>query len=485
MNIQRPRPRSVVLLSLTVLTAGILASCAVNPATGARQLTFVGESQEIAMGRESDPQIVAQMGLYPDSSVQRYVGELGLRMAAVSERPDLPWTFRVLDDPTVNAFALPGGFIYVTRGILTHLTSEAQLAGILGHEIGHVTARHSVNQMSRAQLAQGLLTVGSVLSEEVRRYGGLAAQATGLLFLRFGRDDELESDALGLRYMTRVGYDPSELAGVMEMLDRTSELASGGSGRLPQWLSTHPNPENRVQRIQQRIAATPEYQGSTTVGRATFMGRLDGMTFGENPREGFEGEGAFHHPDLAFRVHVPSGWGVYNGRDAVRMGPEDGGALFQLRLAEGDPVAASRSFAAQDGVQAGAPREETIHGMPAVVRSFTAAADDGELAGEMTHLAYGGRTYALMALSTAGGWPQYAPALRGVVRSFQEETDPEILEVQPLEVQVRTLDQATTWGGFVRDFPSEITEEELSVINQVPVGGLVQAGPVKQVVRRN
>ena len=208
----------------SALLGASVAACAVNPATGARELSFVGEGQEIAMGRQSDPGIVAQMGLYPDSSVQRYVSELGLRMAAVSERPDLPWTFRVLDDPTVNAFALPGGFVYITRGILTHLTSEAQLAGILGHEIGHVTARHSVTQMSRTQLAQIGLVVGMVFSETVREYGGLAAQGIGLLSLSYGRDDELESDHLGLRYMTRLGYEPRELAGVMGMLARSSEL---------------------------------------------------------------------------------------------------------------------------------------------------------------------------------------------------------------------------------------------------------------------
>jgi predicted Zn-dependent protease len=481
----RPHPRFAVLFSLLLLAAGGVTSCAVNPATGARQLSFVGEDREIAMGRQSDPQIVAQMGLYPDSAVQQYVREIGLRMAAVSERPELPWTFRVLDDPTVNAFALPGGFIYVTRGILTHLTSEAQLAGILGHEIGHVTARHSVNQMSRAQLAQGLLVVGSIVSEGVREYGGLAAQATGLLFLRFGRDDELESDALGLRYMTRVGYDPDELAGVMEMLDRNAALASGGSGRLPEWLSTHPNPDNRVQRIQTRIAATPEYQQAEVVGRQPFAAQIQGMTFGQNPREGFDRDGTFHHPELAFRFDVPAGWALANGKESVRAGPEAGDALFQLRLAEGDPTAASRSFSAQDGIQARAATEETIHGFPAVVRGFTVTTDDGELAGEMTHLASGGRTYALLALSTAAGWPGYSGILRSAVRSFQQETDPEILGVQPLELRIRTLTEATTWGGFVRDYPSEIDEDVLSVINQIPVGGLVQAGPVKQVVRRN
>ena len=214
--------RRLALVLAVAASFAVVTSCAVNPATGQREFSLVSEGQEIAMGREADPQIVAQLGLYPDSAVQRYVSDLGLRLAAQSERPDLPWTFRVLDDPTVNAFALPGGFIYITRGILTHLESEAQLVGVLGHEIGHVTARHSASQMSRAQLAQIGLVAGMVFSETVRDYAGVASQSLGLLFLKFGRDDESQADELGIRYMTRVGYDPRELAGVMTMLSRTS-----------------------------------------------------------------------------------------------------------------------------------------------------------------------------------------------------------------------------------------------------------------------
>ncbi|MDT8340172.1 MAG: M48 family metallopeptidase, partial [Longimicrobiales bacterium] len=287
----RPTPR--ILPSLRVfapLLALVLAACAVNPATGRRELSLVSESQEIAMGREADPQIVAEMGLHPDSAVQRYVRDLGMALAARSERPDLPWTFRVLDDPTVNAFALPGGFVYVTRGILTHLTSEAQLAGVLGHEIAHVTARHGASRMSRAQLAQIGLGVGMIVSPEVRRFGDVAQQAVGLLFLSFGREDELQADEFGLRYMTRMGYDPDEMAGVMRMLDQNSQL-SAGSGRIPEWLSTHPDPGNRVERIHEHIAANPPYLEARRVEQDALMAQLDGMMFGPNPREGFVREG--------------------------------------------------------------------------------------------------------------------------------------------------------------------------------------------------
>ena len=460
-----------------------LGGCAVNPATGERQLSFVGEGQEIAMGRDADPGIVAQMGLYPDSAVQRYVRDLGLRMAAVSERPELPWTFRVLDDPTVNAFALPGGYIYITRGILTHLTSEAQLAGILGHEIGHVTARHSVNQMSRSQLAQVGLIVGMVVSETVREYGGLAVQGLGLLTLSYGRGDELQADELGLRYMTRLGYDPSELAGVMEMLARNSELSAGEGGRVPEWLSTHPNPENRVERIQAGIDAAPDYASASTVAAEPFMRRIDGMVFGEDPRQGYVADGIFHHPDLAFRFDVPSGWGLFNGRQAVQLGPEDGTGAVQLSVVQGSPEEAARALGARDNVQVGSSRSGTVNGLEALTTPFRATSQDGEVAGEATWIRHRDLTYQFLSFSSTTGWQRFGPRAREVVESFQPETDPAVLGAVPMVVAVVTLPDALPWDTFLQRYPSEVEDPVVAVINQVQVGGRVPAGPAKRVAR--
>src|SRR5438874_4126399 len=219
------------------LAAGLVSGCATNPATGARQLMLISESQEIAMGRDYDKQVVASIGLYPDSGLQRYLQQFGTRLAATSERPNLPWTFRVVDDPVVNAFALPGGFIYVTRGIFAHLNSEAELAGVVGHEIGHVTARHSVSQLSKQQLAQLGLAVGTTASPDFERFAGLASAGLGVLFLKYSRDAERQADDLGLRYMWRASYDAREMPHVFQMLARVSQAQAGG--RVPERLP-HP-----------------------------------------------------------------------------------------------------------------------------------------------------------------------------------------------------------------------------------------------------
>jgi len=181
----------------------ITLACTLNPATGQRQFSLIGEQQEIAMGREYAKQVQGEIGLYQDKALQAYVQKIGKDLASHTERPNLPWEFHVVDDPGVNAFALPGGYIFITRGILAAFNSEAEMASVLGHEMGHVTARHSVEQMSRAQLAQLGLGVAMVASEDFRQYAGLAQMGLGVLFLKFSRDDESQADHLGLRYLMR------------------------------------------------------------------------------------------------------------------------------------------------------------------------------------------------------------------------------------------------------------------------------------------
>src|SRR5215218_373404 len=228
------------LLLGTGLAAGLL-SCARNPVTGKSELALVSESQEIQMGKQAAQDVAQTIGLYNDPKVQAYVAGIGKRLAANSERPNLPWEFHVVDDASVNAFALPGGFIYVTRGLMSSINDEAELATVIGHEIGHVTYRHSVQQISKAQLAQLGLGIGSILSSDIARFGQLASAGLSILFLRYSRDAENQADQAGFRYALNQNYDVREMTKVFETLNRVGQ-ASGG-GKLPEWLATHPNPE--------------------------------------------------------------------------------------------------------------------------------------------------------------------------------------------------------------------------------------------------
>ena len=225
------------LLLAAGLVAGPVASCARNPVTGKNELALVSEGQEIQMGQQAAQEVAQTIGFVEDPELQSYVANIGKRMAAKSERPNLPWEFHVVNDASVNAFALPGGHIYVTRGLLGSMNSEAELATVLGHEIGHVTARHSVQQISKAQLATLGLGIGSIVSSDIAQFAGLAGQGLQVLFLKYGRDAENQADDLGFRYALGQNYDVREMANVFETLNRASQ-AGGQGGRLPEWLST-------------------------------------------------------------------------------------------------------------------------------------------------------------------------------------------------------------------------------------------------------
>jgi predicted Zn-dependent protease len=452
------------------LLAGFAASgCATNPATGANQLMLVSEDQEIAMGRQADTAVIATVGLYPDAVWQRYIQQFGARLAATSERPNLPWTFRVVDDPAVNAFALPGGFVYVTRGLLAHLTSEAELASVVGHEIGHVTARHTAAEMSKQQLMGLGLAVGSMVSSQVAKYAGTANQALGILYLKFSRDDESQADQLGLRYMRRANFDPRQMPEVFRMLDRLS--AAGGGGRLPTWLETHPSPGNRVAAINAQIAALPQDFSGTSVNRDSYERLLDGLVFGINPRQGYFTGNQFFHPDLRFQFTFPAGWTTNNGAQAVVAVSSGQDAAIELsQAAEPSADAAARAFLSQQGITSGSSgRVSLAGGVQGVSASFAAATADGTLRGTVLFVDYGGAVYRIVAYAPEARWPTYQGAAERSLQSFRPLTDPAALNVQPNHVDIVTLNQSTTIEQLARQRTSPVAAATLALINQVEV----------------
>ena len=230
-NKTRPVRKSLLTIlawALLCLTGNLTTdSCSTNPATGKQQFNLISEQQELQIGRQNDQQIVAQIGVYNDPELAAYVNDLGQKIARLTERPNLPWTFRIVDDPTVNAFSVPGGFVYVTRGILTYMENEAELAGLLGHEIGHVTARHVVETLSSQALLQLGLGIGVAVAPVLQNFTPLIGAGLSLMYLKFSRDDETQADDLGVRYMTKAGYDPRQLVALMTMLNLVSKTTPG------------------------------------------------------------------------------------------------------------------------------------------------------------------------------------------------------------------------------------------------------------------
>ncbi len=461
MHAQRSR-RALVFVLVAALAA---CGCARNAATGANQFSLISEAQEIQMGRDNDRQVVASLGVYPDAALQAYVQQLGARLAATSERPALPWTFRIVDDAAVNAFALPGGFVYVTRGLMSHVLSEAQLASVVGHEIGHVTARHSVTQLSREELAQFGLALGSAVSPAFARYGALAGSGLNILFLAYSRADEQQADELGLRYLVRGGWDPNEMPEVMTMLERV-DAASGG-GRLPTWLATHPSPANRRDHINQGIAALPRGYG-TTVNRNPYLRRLDNLVFGADPRDGYFRGALFLHPGSRFQFTFPEGWTRANEKQSVSaVSPQNDAAVQLTPAQEASAALAASHFFAQQGTTGAAPVRGSVGGLPAVSGSFTAATESGTLSGDVVFVEHGGSVFRLLAYSSEARWSAYREAADRSLQSFAPLTDQAALSAQPLRMHLITLSQPTTLDALLRGRAAGVPIATLALINQV------------------
>ena len=470
----RTAGRALLPAAMTI----VLATCATNPVTGRRELSLISESQEISMGQEAAKEVVASISAVQDNALQQYVSGLGMTMARASERPGLPWSFTVIDDAQVNAFALPGGPIFITRGILTHMNSEAQLVSVLGHEIGHITAKHSVSQMSQAQLAQIGLIAAVIVKPELAGFGDLASQGLGLLFMKFGRDDETQADDLGFRYMTSAGYSPTEMAEMFRTLQRLG--GGSGEGRVPEWLSTHPDPGNRVQKTLDRTAATT-LPANLKVERDAFLQRTEGLIFGNNPREGFFRQTQFLHPDLKFQLDFPSGWKTQNQAAAVvGVSPQENAIVVLALAGDKAPNVALSEFMNQQGIQSQGGGSGSISGLPAASGTFTAQTQDGVLAGNVAFVSLDGRTFRILAYTPQQAYGSYRGVFAQSLGSFRRLTDPAALAVQPVRVHLVRIPRAMTITQFHQTYPSSIPVAQVALINGVdesttlPTGTLVK-----------
>ena len=462
----------------------LLVACAVNPVTGRRELMLVSESQEISMGRQLLEQTRVETGFYPDQALEAYVQGVAMPMARASERPDLPWEFHVIDDAAVNAFAAPGGFIFVTRGILAMLNSEAEMAGVLGHEIGHVTARHSAAQMSTQQALGVGLVVGSIAAPDAM--GGVLGQglgaAAGLALLKYGRDDERQSDGLGHRYSLQQGYDVREMPKTFATLRRMSE-AAGGDGRMPGFLSTHPDPGDRVAATQAWADTVSDYS-NLTVGRNGFLDHLEGLVYGQDPRQGYVEDGRFLHPTLRFQLTVPEGWQTLNLANRFVMGDPNGRSQVELtQAAESSAALAANAFAGQEGVVVVSRRSASINGLPAATVAFTATQQNGAgLVGSASFIEHGGAVYRVMTLAVASAAAELSGTLAGIERSFAP-TPAGMTFRRVREVHVLTLSRQMTLDALAEASNGAVTTDELALINSMEAGQMVRQGTRVKTVR--
>jgi predicted Zn-dependent protease len=460
--------RRLAPFALASAVAAVVIGCATNPVTGKRELSLMSEAQEIAIGKENHPQILAEMGQYNDPEVQRYINDLGQRLAKTSERPNLPWTFTVVDQPVVNAFAVPGGFIYITRGIMAYLDDEAQLVGVIGHEIGHVTARHSAQQYSRAMAGQmGLLGLG-LFVPAAQPFGEVGAQALGLLFLKYGRDDELQSDSLGARYAAANGWDPRAVPGFLSVLGRLSEGSEKG---IPNWLSTHPQPASRVEEIQPLVQQLTAGKSEFRVARDEYLRRVDGIIFGDSPEQGIVRGTTFLHPPLRFRIDYPQGWQIQNSAKQVVAKAADADVYLLLQLVQkpqGSDVLASMQGA---GFQAVEGQRTTINGLDAFVGVYQGQIEGlGAVASRAAHIVHNNNVYMLAGLVPPQAFNQADAAFQQTIRSFRPLSASEAEGIRPNRVDLYTVREGDTWQSIAQRSGGAVEAQTLAVMNSSQAG---------------
>ncbi len=341
--------RTALVIALMLCVGGGMGGCAVNPVSGHNDFVMMSESQEIAEGRDANPKIIEQYGQYDEQALQAYVQRVGADVAAHSHRSNLIYRFTVLNSTEVNAFALPGGYVYITRGLLAYLNTEAELAAVLGHEIGHVTARHAVRQQSAAT-ATGLL--GSVLAAGVGIQGtqDLVNVLGNALLQGYGRDHELEADRLGAEYLARSGYDPHAMIEVIGILKNQEEFEvqrAREEGREPHTyhgvFASHPDND---QRLQQVVGAANQFKNPSAVrvNRDSFLREIDGLTFGDSERDGIRRSNHFYHAGLGFAVDFPAGWKLDNQPKTLLATAPQGVALLQLTTEDINERISPRDF---------------------------------------------------------------------------------------------------------------------------------------------
>jgi predicted Zn-dependent protease len=445
----------------------VSAACATNPVTGKRQMTLLSEAEELAIGQQQDAEIRREMGVYDDPALQRYVDDIGQQLARASHRPNLPWSFTIVDSPAINAFALPGGYIYLTRGILAYLDDEAELAGVLGHEIGHVTARHAAQAYTRqAQAGIGLAILG-IFVPATAPFADLSSAGLSVLFLRHGREAELEADRLGVEYGSGAGYDPAGVPRFLATLARVDALSERG---VPNWLSTHPDPGSRATRAEP-VASKFVSDAAKAQNRDQYLERINGMVFGDRVEEGIVRGNEFLHPLLRLGVKFPEGWELTNTPQAV-LAQEPGTDHYMVLQEVEQPRGRSISDAAvaamrNAGYTVVDGRVDRINGNEAHVGLYRGSAKDvGKVLMRAAHIAVGRQLYVVAGFAPEKEFDQVDKDILPSVQTFRQLSTAEASAVRPNRLGFYVVRTGDSWQSIAaRQGKSFVNAATLAIMN--------------------
>ncbi len=471
----------------TVLAVGVLAAvwgCATNPVTGKKQISMMSEAEELAIGQQQDAEIRREMGEYDDRELQSYVSELGRRLAEKSHRPNLQWTFTVVDSPAINAFALPGGYVYITRGILPYLDDESELAGVLGHEIGHVTARHAAQQYTRQAEAGLGLAILSIFVPGTRPFTDLSSTGLSVLFLKHSRDDELEADRLGVEYGSSLGFDPAGVPRFLTTLERVHAQSERG---VPNWLSTHPDPGSRV-KVAEPVAAKFTSPSAATRNRDQYLGHISGVVVGDSAKDGIVRDNVFVHPMLRLTIQFPEGWDVSNSPEQV-VAREPGTSHYMMLQQVDQPrgrTLAEMAIAEMRG--AGYKVEDgqavQVNGLDAYVGRYRGSVKSlGKVVMHAAHVQVGRQVYVVAGLAPEADFDLADKRIAPSINSFRELTRSEADSVRPNRLDFYVVRQGDSWQSIAaRAGKNLVSATTLAIMNDHEVSDQPQPGDRVKIV---
>ncbi len=448
---------------LIVLTAVLLvqSGCAVNPVTGKKEIMLISESMEIQMGKEIDRGLKMEYGIYDDPQLNAYVESIGREIVPHTHRPHLQYRFAVLDIPVENAFAAPGGYIYITRGLMAMINSEAEMAAVLGHELGHVNARHSARQITKAILFELGIVLAGELSKDFRKIAPITMIATQLLFLKYSRDDEYQADALGIEYAVKTGYSAGEMVTFFTSLQRLGE--SHGGPHIPNFLSTHPLTPRRIERVKE-LLQSEEYSRvgglpTLAVERDGYINRLNGLVYGNNPRQGYVEGNVFYHPDMRFSFAVPQGWTVNNTPLQVTLASPDGKVVMLLKTENTSEALDSYTRKMMNQLtnpQVHQQGYRYINGLDAYHTLFSTAVDTSEepqtgqkLGVQISCIRKGGLVFTFFSAAAQSDFSYYRYTIDRTVDSFGELRSAQHIKRSPQRVTIRRARQGQTLREFL------------------------------------
>lgn len=466
--------------TLFLVGALLFSGCARNPVTGGRDIAVVSQKGEIEQGRKAHEEVIKFYGVYEDQALQDYVNEIGQKLARVSQRPDLEWHFTVVDADDINAFALPGGYIYITRGIMSYLNSEAELAAVVGHEIGHVTARHSVRQQSQGLLT-GILGTAAAIFTGSRAVADLANIGGQALLRGYGREMELEADRLGAEYIAKTGYDPKAMIDVVGVLKNQEVFEMDQArkeGREPRIyhgvFSTHPDADTRLQQAV-AVAGKPSGNGGR-IGKEDYFQRIEGMSFGSSKAQGIVRDNRFYHADLGITVAFPKDWIVLNERNRLLVHTKAKDAVLQITTAPRPEKFSPREFLMKELGRAGtgltSGEELAVNGMDGytLVARSGSPLDQGR--GPVRYAAlYRDKlvyVFAAASRSSQNGVPAADRIFMSTVQTLRGLKPSEFPLTEPNRIHIEKADAATKMAALAKDSPiPKNPEQVLRLLNDL------------------